>query len=71
MNGGAITVLTHNIASLLNCTFINNYAISNGGAIYSDFYNSLTITNTIFKGNSASSSGGAFWTSIDTILLKM
>ena len=51
----------YNLASgtqILNCTFLNNKALSNGGSMYND-QSTTSITSCVFAGNNTSAGGGA------------
>lgn len=59
-NGGVIYSTSEINITLVNCTFLNNFASSSGGAIYLENGN-LTITNSFFNGNGANVAGGAIY----------
>ena len=60
--GGAIHIDGSAQYTIINCTFIHNWADDYGGAIYNGAHNALTIINSTFESNSADDMyGGAVY----------
>ena len=56
--GGAIYITGSAKYTLINCSFINNWADDYGGAIYNEADNVLTLKDCLFKGNVADDDNG-------------
>ena len=59
--GGAIYITGCAKYTLINCTFLSNWADDYGGAIYNTVNLPLTIINCTFKNCEADDDGGAIW----------
>ncbi|GAB3984549.1 hypothetical protein GCM10028806_59690 [Spirosoma terrae] len=60
-SGGGINNV-NSTYSPINCSFLNNSALTSGGGIYNNSSSVVNVTNGSFQGNSAIANGGAIYT---------